>query len=52
MSEARSYDETTVQAPTKSVRNMFFKQTSQTNNEVKINLDYFRIIISIIFIII
>lgn len=34
MSEARSYDETTIQAPTKAIRNIYFKQTSQTNNEV------------------
>jgi hypothetical protein len=34
MSEARSYDETTIQAPTKAIRNIYFKQTS-TNNEVR-----------------
>jgi hypothetical protein len=34
MSEARSYDETTIQAPTKAIRNLYFKQISQmTNNE-------------------
>ncbi|KAG5683804.1 hypothetical protein PVAND_013068 [Polypedilum vanderplanki] len=36
MSEARSYDETTIQAPTKAIRNLYYKQMSQhdgTNTE-------------------
>ena len=37
MSEARSYDETTIQPPTKAIRNIYFKQTSHTNNEVHKN---------------
>jgi hypothetical protein len=34
MSEARSYDETTIQAPTKAIRNIYFKQPSTSQNEV------------------
>lgn len=39
MSEARSYDETTIQAPTKAVRNIYFKdykdtQSSHANHDV------------------
>lgn len=37
MSEARSYDETTVQPPTKAIRNIYFKQSSHTNNDVSSN---------------
>ena len=38
MSEARSYDETTIQAPTKAIRNLYYKQLSHNdgnNTEVR-----------------
>uniref|UniRef100_A0A336MDB4 CSON015464 protein n=1 Tax=Culicoides sonorensis TaxID=179676 RepID=A0A336MDB4_CULSO len=34
VSEARSYDETTIQAPTKSLRSIYDKQSSHMNNDV------------------
>lgn len=32
MSEARSYDETTIQAPTKAIRNLYYKQLSHCHD--------------------
>lgn len=36
-SEARSYDETTIQPPTKSLRSIYDKQSSHLMNDVSIN---------------
>lgn len=37
VSEARSYDETTIQAPTKSLRSVYEKQSSHMNNDVSVS---------------
>lgn len=42
MSEARSYDETTVQPPTKAIRNIYFKQSSHTNNDVSFGIQFYQ----------
>lgn len=42
MSEARSYDETTVQPPTKAIRNIYFKQSSHTNNDVSFGTQFYQ----------
>lgn len=36
VSEARSYDETTIQPPTKTLRSIYDKQSSHLNNDVSI----------------